>query len=358
MQRFASLLEVELRRMGVAVEVIRPRPVFGRLKPGATGIGKWLGYLDKFFIFPFELRRAASRMGGDCLVHICDHSNAFYTRWLRGTPHLVTCNDLLAVRSALGEFAVNPTRLTGRRLQQMILGGLREARRIACISEATKTDLLRALGDERRCVDVVYMGVDSSWSPMPRGEAERCLRKIDGVEAPFILHVGGTQWYKNRAGVLAIHEALGAERVRVKLVIAGPRDGVEADVVYAGRVDDETLRALYSSAELLLFPSLEEGYGWPIVEAQACGCRVATTQKPPMTEAGGDAAFYLPPYDAGTDRREWAAAATQLIRSALEQDDGARSETVARGLKNAARFSAEIMAQRYVEIYKGLLYKA
>ena len=118
------------------------------------------------------------------------------------------------------------------------------------------------------------------------------------------------------------------------------------------------MRALYSGAELLLFPSIEEGFGWPIVEAQACGCRVVTTQKSPMTEAGGDAAFHLPERAPVSINPAWSADAAQVVKGVLSQGEAERAESVARGLKNAARFSAEIMAQRYVVIYKELLYKA
>ena len=60
-------------------------------------------------------------------------------------------------------------------------------------------------------------------------------------------------------------------------------------------VDNEDLRALYSTATMMLFPSLQEGFGWPIVEAQACGCPVATSGRSPMDEVGGDAAIYIDP---------------------------------------------------------------
>ncbi|WP_198660029.1 glycosyltransferase [Acidithiobacillus ferrivorans] len=65
-----------------------------------------------------------------------------------------------------------------------------------------------------------------------------------------------------------------------------------------GPVDNENLRALYSGAALLLFPSLQEGFGWPIVEAQACGCLVATTNRAPMTAVGGQGDIYFDVSDA------------------------------------------------------------
>ena len=92
-----------------------------------------------------------------------------------------------------------------------------------------------------------------------------------------------------------------------------------ASVIPLTNVDNETLRALYSAAELLLFPSLEEGFGWPIVEAQACGCRVVTSQKAPMTEAGGDAAFYLPEREHGSIIHEWLDVAVPVVEQALSR---------------------------------------
>src|SRR5207249_4046572 len=100
----------------------------GVLCPANQGLGKWLGYLDKFFVFPQELTKQLHSLNGTpAVVHICDHSNAFYTKFLAHIPHVVTCNDLLAIRSARGEFPENRTRWTGRQLQKIIIKGLNRA---------------------------------------------------------------------------------------------------------------------------------------------------------------------------------------------------------------------------------------
>lgn len=341
MLRFADTLFHEMQARGEQITFIRPESFFGRLKPGASGAGKWLGYLDKFLIFPFVLKRRAARCG---VVHICDHSNAHYTRYLRDTPHLVTCNDLLAVRSALGEFPQNPTGWTGRILQKLILSGLKRARRITCISRATRSDVLRLTGLPESRVDVTYMGFNYPYSPADPYPQRK--------GAPYLLHVGGGQWYKNRNGVLAIY----AEFRKIcgenppNLVMVGPPlagelpPGVES----ISGVDNEKLRALYSGAELMLFPSLEEGFGWPIVEAQACGCRVVTTRKAPMTEVGGAAAFYI-------DDPADISAAARTVLEILNQNPETRRCAVDDGLKNAAEFSTEIMILRYQALYRELI---
>ena len=360
MLRFAAVLESGLARAGVAVEMIRPEPLFGRLRPSAGGFGKWLGYIDKFVVFPFALREKIANRG-DVVVHICDHSNAPYTRHLRRVPHIVTCNDLLAIRSALGEFPQNPTGWTGRMLQRWIANGLRRANRIACISEATRRDLLRVLRIGGRRATVIHMGQNHPYRPMPRDEAAMRLERLcAGLPSRrFILHVGGNQFYKNRLGVLRIHARLRAmRRDAPALVLVGPPVAEEMkallaeDVIVLSDVGNEDLCALYSAAELLLFPSVAEGFGWPIAEAMACGCRVVTTGGAPMTEVGGDAAIYLNPVD---ESENWIEHAVAKVSQTLDQHADTREAVIRAGLEQARKFTTDGMIEKYLLLYREAL---
>ena len=144
MQRMCGLLQNGLRAAGLDAEVMTPPAFAGKLLASGSGLGKWLGYIDKFIVFPILLKRRIKQLAGQSLVvHICDHSNAYYTRVLDGVPNIVTCHDLLAIRSALGEVPENPTGWSGKRLQSIILEGLNRARHVACVSTATSHDLLR-----------------------------------------------------------------------------------------------------------------------------------------------------------------------------------------------------------------------
>ena len=118
MLRFASLLGHELSKRGHSVRLIQPQPLFGKLGRDLSWVQKWFGYVDKFIIFPLQLRRL--KKGFD-VVHICDHSNSMYVRQVADLPHVVTCHDLLAIRSALGEIPQNPTSSTGKILQHLFL---------------------------------------------------------------------------------------------------------------------------------------------------------------------------------------------------------------------------------------------
>jgi len=350
MQCFAGMIEKGLVASGQDVRVLRP-PVVARRLPVCGLLGKWLGYIDKLVLFPHQLRRAASWAD---IVHICDHSNAFYIQHLDQCRHLVTCHDLFAIRSARGEIAHQRTRWTGRRLQSMILNGLAAAKHIVCVSDATRHDLIKLLPLAKVKTHTVYNGLNYPYGPMEPHESEARLLRL-GVDpnVPFLLHVGGNQWYKNRLGVLEIF-ALLSSRARMgelRLVMVGKpwtsamrraarERNIDARVHELRSVDNEDLRALYSRASLLLFPSLNEGFGWPIIEAQACGCPVVTSNRPPMTEVGGDAAVYIDPDDPQ--------AAAQRIGDVLKSTTNCREP----GFRNAARFSAAYAVSAYLDVYR------
>ena len=357
MQRFAQLLFEELRERGHHVRLMQPRARLNRNGAPPVGRAKWLGYLDKFALFPFSLRRAARRAD---IVHITDHSNAMYVRHLRRTSLLLTCNDVLAIRSALELVPQNKIGKSGKLLQNLILRGLNRAPYIACISENTRQQLLEVSTRAPQKTTVIEMGLNYPYAPMPAAPADAFIQKHFGGEMrPFILHVGGNQWYKNREGVLQIYAAL-REKMGDKtpqLVMAGKAftPAMEAicqhhdlsAVIRVVGASNEELRAFYSRAQAFLFPSLAEGFGWPIVEAQACGCRVLTTDLPPMNGIGGDAAALC---DAGD-----VAAVADKLRALLEEDEAQRQARVEAGLKNAERFTTTRMIGKYEELYREII---
>ena len=357
MLRFADSLKQGLEAAGHRVELLQPPAALGRLAAHPS-LKKWLGYVDKYLIFPGILRRA--KRGAD-VIHICDHSNAMYGRWLRGKPWIITCNDLLAVRSALGEFPENPTRRTGRLLQKWILSSLRQAPHIACISAATQADVLRLTGLSQERTSIVHMDLNFPFARREPTEWQPVLAKLFksagiGASQPYIFHVGGNQWYKNRLGVVAIFSAL----VRVeafasfKLVLAGKALPPELalfvsehqlglKVISLENVTGPELEALYHGAECLLFPSLAEGFGWPVIEAQACGCPVVTSDRPPLTEIGGEGAAYAMP--TSIDQ------VTNVLSLVLQESLEAQKHRRDRGLRNATRFASGHMIEMYMRLY-------
>ena len=351
MQRFADLMRELLTAAGHEVRLLKPKPLLGNLKPGEAGLGKWLGYVDRYILFRPRLRQAARWAD---VVHVCDHSNAMYVDMIGGRPNVVTCHDLLAIQGARGEIAGNVTGFSGRIFQRWILSGLKRAQHVVCVSEQTRSELQRLSGLPPARCSVVPNALNYPYRPMAPDEARARLQRL-GASAPwpFFVHVGGNQWYKNRAGVVRLFMQLAAlpPFQSHHLIMAGKPwpdelralvqgSGLAARIHEWTEVANEDLRALYSTAEALLFPSLQEGFGWPIAEAQACGCVVVTSNRAPMTEVGGDAAVYIDPDDVP--------GAAAVIAGALS----ARDALVEAGLRNAERFSGAQMAEGYVAAYR------
>lgn len=332
-------------------------------------VAKWLGYVDQFVIFPFIIQRRLRREPAETLFVFTDQALGPWVPRVEGRRHVIHCHDFLALRSSLGEFPENRTGRTGQWYQRLIRRGLRRGRNFISVSEKTRTDLDDALGTNPDRTEVVYNPLNYPFRPMPRTDALALLHRDNHeLESGFLLHVGGNQWYKNRPGVVAVYRAYcRAVAAPIPLVMIGrtpPASLIAAtvDLQNGGRVvfleglSDDQVNAAYSAASVLLFPSLEEGFGWPIAEAMACGCPVITTGTAPMNEVGAEAAFYLSrrPTDA-SDWDAWAVEGERLLRQVLDLSDERRAEVVKRGLENAKRFDLGKALDCYEEIYREVL---
>jgi glycosyltransferase involved in cell wall biosynthesis len=356
MHRFAMMMLDGLAAAGVPAELIRPRPFFGRFRYAGSFIAKWLAYIDKFVLFRWQLRRKLKIV--PALVHICDHSNAIYAKHIRGVPVVATCHDLLAVRGALGEQADCPASLTGKLLQRWIVSGLKAATAISCVSEATLADarrlVIRQDGGPR--LEIISLGLNYPYRELSPEESRARLAEYSVFMpgTPFVLHVGSNLRRKNREGVLRIF-ARSKDQWDGSLVFAGEplsnilrslarRLKILNRVVEISDAPSELLEALYNCATALLFPSTFEGFGWPIAEAQACGCPVICTDREPMTEVAGNAGLTH-------DVEDEAGFAADLLRLT---DPGERKHWSAKGLENARRFSSSRMIAKYCELYRSL----
>lgn len=356
MQRFSTMMLQGLTARGIKAEIISPQPCLGNFRFLGGFVRKWLGYIDKYIFFPFQLRKRVAN-GSQVVVHICDHSNAVYVNNCRPAPVLVTCHDLLAVRGGLGEDTDCPATFTGRLLQRWILRGLGQAEAIVCDSTATASDADRLLGESySQWIKVVPLGLNYPYKKM---SAETARSRLAGypsfdIDRPFVIHVGSNLRRKNRDGALRI-----VARVKDKwdgrIVFAGEPLGRElrkmaddlgiADrIVEIGNPTNEVLEALYNNAVALLYPSRFEGFGWPVVEAQACGCPVICSASGPLPEVAGDAGLFHPVEDE-------AGFAADLI---ILTDPGERARWSEKGLANAKRFSTPKMVDEYVALYRRL----
>ena len=355
MLRFAECLRRELPAHGVAVDLIRPTVRVGRSDSGNRGAAKWLAYLDKYVFFPAQLKRRLQSASRETLVHITDHSNSVYARYAPEARVLITCHDLLAVRGALGEDTDCPASATGKMLQRSILRGLQRSARVVCDSTATQRDFDRLTGGRRRS-QVILLGLNNSFRTLPPAEIDARLAAVKALSpaTPFLLHVGSGLRRKNREFILRVFakmksqwpgqlvfagDPLGAAQRALKAELA-----ISDRVVEVTRVSHEILEALYNRAYALVFPSRFEGFGWPIIEAQACGCPVVCSDTTSLPEVAGDGALVR-----SLDDEAGFVADLLSLRNPAR-----RAELIERGHRNTERFTTQRMVSDYAEVYRSL----
>ena len=361
MERFAQMLAAGFLNEGHPAVIWRPVVFFGRRAASTTtGMGKWLGYIDKWILFPFILRwRLLHKQyrSENIHFHICDHSNSYYLQQLPAARTVITCHDVLAIRGALGyEDAYVGASRAGKILQNWILNNLTSARKLAAVSSMTYQQL-NALDKKHpsghpKNWKVIHNAFNADFRPMAEEETAGLLRKA-GVDAgvPFLLHVGSGLPRKNRKLVIDMLAALGGqwngnicfagEELEEELVAYAGTLGIKNRVISVVNPDHTTLVALYSACAAFVFPSLSEGFGWPVIEAQACGVPVIASSFNPLPEVSGGAALHANPVKPA----DFANAFLSL------QNKITRNELIRKGFENSRRFDRSRMTLAYLDLH-------
>ena len=365
MPRFARMLASAYKERGYDVEVWSPNPTIHRFF-AKSRFAKWAGYIDQYLLFPAWVRKSLKTTPPDTLFVFCDQALGPWVPLVKDRPHVVHVHDLLALRSALGDLKENPTSLTGRIYQRYIRNGFRQARHFISVSKKTRDDLHRFGLVSAATSEYVYNGLNFRYSRMAPGRAVQVLQSagLPCSPARMLLHVGGGQWYKNLPGVISIYAKYAAkERAPIPLWVIGPQPHAAArtalqsvprtgQVLFFSNLDNLTLQAAYSYAQLLLFPSLAEGFGWPIVEALACGCPVITSDEPPMNEFASDGVRYVPRLALGADIQQWASYGAMIVSELIARSAIDSEQQEAEASIWAHRFDASKSIDAYLEIYR------
>lgn len=182
---------------------------------------------------------------------------------------------------------------------------LKQSQRIICVSEYTKQDIVSNYKLNPESIAVVYNGYDRDlFFPQPN---ESILRKYNLDK--YLLYVGDMRFYKNLSRTLEAFDRLPLKDYQ--FVITGKKDdffypkierqtaqlSAKERILFLDYVPTEDLPGLYSMAQSLVFASLYEGFGLPVLEAMACGCPVITSRSTSIPEVGGDSVFYVDPYN-------------------------------------------------------------
>ena len=245
------------------------------------------------------------------------------------------------------------------RLQVLCGLGIRYSQNVVCISEHVRQWLRHKTGLPEERLPLVPLGVSTAFRPMAEEERRAVVQDKYGLAFPYFLYSGRWERRKNLPRLIQAFARFKRERdTAFKLVLSGERTwasqevdalikrlGLHDSVVDLGKSPLEDLPALYGGAAALMYPSLWESFGLPIVEAMRCGTPVMTSKTSAMPETAGGAALLVDPFSA-----EEMAEAMDL----LSQDVELRQRLRDKGLLRAEYFSWDATAEKSLEIYSRL----
>lgn len=367
MDRYASRLSVHLRRYAADLDLVlggeiddltvdRTGPAtraadFVPLLPHA-GLREMARYVSRYWAYP----RRLSRLNAG-LIHVLDHSYAHTLRAQPAIPSIVTVHDLLPIHTVSREPHSWRDRLRNRLLRR-VLNALREATAWIVATEWLRGELSQWLGGHEERIHVIPFGVDDAFFEEPAPDTRQATRARWGIPANafVVLHVGSVGPRKNAPALFAAVQGLRSGGMDAWLVQVGgsfdqdqERDltsrGLGAATVRVGEAAESDLRAAYRAADVLMFPSLYEGFGFPVLEAMASGLPVVCSGVGGLGELAGDAAVVV----GGREVEPYVA-----VLRRVAGNPAWRSELVARGLSRARKFRWVENARQTAAIYRRL----
>jgi glycosyltransferase involved in cell wall biosynthesis len=342
----------------ISVSLIRPR-FRRRFSAFAQEPGRLMNLdraLNRFIDYPLILRRLRKNFD---LFHVADHSYAHLVHYLPAERTLVTCHDLETFRCLLEPDRAARSIAFGA-MTRRILAGLQSAAVIACVSEATRQDLLRnEIAKDERCVTIPN-GVSPVFTPAANAvEDAEAIRLLGSADASIeILNVGSTVPRKRIDRLLRVIAGIRERWPQVRLVRVGgeftrEQQKMQSDlelnhsVISMPPISAATLAAVYRRAALLFIMSDREGFGLPLIEALACGTPVLASAIPALRETGSHAAAYA---SAG-NLEEWIDTANTLL-SERADDPCAWAARREAGLAHVRKFSWNESVAQIVALYR------
>ena len=305
---------------------------------------------------PFSWRQqwGLPRLARQCRLSLY-HSPYYLFPYAMSCPTVVSLHDLIPL--------LHPE-TSSRRYQARLFSlaaGLAvwRAGRIVVDSEATRRVVAERWPISGERIVAIPLAADEAFGRAEPATVEQVRRRM-GLDQPYILHVGTNKPHKNLVRLVEawanVPEPLRAGHT---LVFAGPHDprypelslqverrGLQGQVRFLGRVSSGDLPPLYAGAQALVFPSLHEGFGLPILEAMASGIPVACSNRPSLPEVAGQAALYFDPEQAP----DMARALSRLLG-----EPELRARLARAGREQAALFSWSRTAAQTLRVYRGLL---
>jgi len=354
MRLYAKRLGDALLRRGVSLRRLsRPPIVPSEWRARSSAWVKVDGCIGRFTLQPHLVDRLECEV-----IHVVDHGQGYWLSDHERARTVMTCHDVILLAVAAGRIGVGRVSPLSLQLFRISSELMKRSGAVVTVSTQTKRDLTEFLQIDPARITVVSPGLNHRFSP--NGERRLAARaKFNLGSGPLVLQVG-RRFYKNIPAALRVIQGLCRQGLDVRLVHLGPplipaerahaqRLGVADRIVDLGIVADEDMPGLYNAADVLLFPSLYEGFGWPPIEAMASGTPVVCSRAGALNELVDGAALTADPEDA--EALAW------HVGTVLT-DSKVRDVLVARGLVNAARFDWDRTAGQMVGVYRDVLQRA
>jgi len=308
--------------------------------------------LSRFGVYPWQAHRQQRQVN-----HIIDHGYGHLLYAIDPERTVVTVHDLIPLMRWRGGIpGLAPERKPW--LNLISFNALRRARHLIADSNKTRQDLIRFCRCAPEQITVAYPGVDSIFKPYSPAEKFRA-RQVLGLPEDGACHVLiiGSQIYKNQTGAIKAFARLRQMFQKpLRLLKIGLPNAEWTQGVYQFGLSETTrcleiiprnkLPDLYNSVDCLLFPSLYEGFGWPPLEAMACGTPVVASNAASLPEVIGDAGLMCASQDSG-------GLAQAMYRILTDQE--LRESLIERGLKHASQFTWERTARETSVVYEQVL---
>jgi glycosyltransferase involved in cell wall biosynthesis len=268
-----------------------------------------------------------------------------------GIPSVFTVHDLIFMR-----FPGFYKKIDRMLYKFFMVRGCRTATKIIAISQQTKTDLINLCGVDPKKIEVIYQSCNKQFYEKVDETQKSIVRQKYALPDKFLLSVGTIEQRKNQ---LAILEGLVKEKLEIPLVILGKpteykmllddfikENDIRRQIIFLHNTGTEELQAIYQMAEIMVYPSFFEGFGLPVLEAQASGCPVITSNISSMPEAGGDGAMYIDPANS--------AEIGNAIRKIMT-DSRLKKELIQKGTAHSLLFSDQLVAEKLMGLYQSLV---
>jgi glycosyltransferase involved in cell wall biosynthesis len=327
-----------------------PQPFFSNIKSLQGKLGM---RFNRYLSYPVQAYKNQTSVN-----HIIDHTYGHLLRCINPQRTLVTVHDLIPILAHKG-------RIPGMSypnvplLFKFSISALKKAQFVVTVSENTKRDLIAYCGLPEEKIRVIYNGISEKFKSYGIDEKKKCRNNfgLPDKEECYVVLITGSLQYKNHTTSFKVVEMLQQKLSKpVQLVILkGKANLFEVDfskynftnppLILSG-LDNCRIVELYNAVDCLLFPSLYEGFGWPPLEAMACGTPVVSSNVASLPEIIDQAGLMASPYDT--------IKLTEAAASLLENKE-LREEYVKKGLSQASKFSWSRCASEFEELYTQLL---